>query len=321
MVKESIFLQPVTCEEIGKILLDLKNTACGWDEMSASFLRLSSQFITKPPAFICNQSLTEGVFPEQLKLANVIPLYKADDPMLFNHYRPVSLFCILSKVFEKVMYWGLLDFLEKFKTIYSNQYGFRKGRSTHMALMILMDKITKSLENGEFVVGVFLDFSKAFDTVNHDILLQKLHHYGIRGSAMEWFQSYLNDRNQYVTYNGTESSKRAIKCGVPQGSILGPLLFLIYINYLSKLCNYMMPLLFADDTYLFASGVDFNKVQQEVEIELNQISEWLKINKLSLNIKRHISLCLLKRMSWNLYCKFLLMGTRLMKQITLNCSG
>ena len=173
MVMESIYLQPVTCEEISKILLDLKNTACGWDEMSASFLGLSSQFITQPLAFICNQSLTEGVFPEQLKLANVIPLYKADDPMLFNHYRPVSLLCVLSKVFEKVMYSRLLDFLEKFKILYSNQFGFRKGRSTHMALMILMDKITKSLENGEFVMGVFLDFSKAFDTVNHDILLQQ----------------------------------------------------------------------------------------------------------------------------------------------------
>ena len=286
MFMESIYLQPVTCEEIGKILLDLKNTACGWDEMSASFLRLSSQFITQPLAFICNQSLTEGVFPEQLNLAYVIPLYKAEDPMLFNHYRPASLLCVLSKVFEKVMSSRLLDFLEKFKILYSNQFGFRKGRFTHIALMISMDKITKSLENGEFVVGVFLDFSKAFDTVNHDILLQKQHHYGIRGSAMKWFQSYLSDRNQYVTYNGTESSKRAMKCGVPQGSIRGPLLFLIYINDLSKVCNYMMPLLFADDTNIFASGLDVNKVQQEVEIELNQISEWLKINKLSLNIKK-----------------------------------
>ena len=123
-----------------------------------------------------------------------------------------------------------------------------------------MDKITKSLENGEFVVGVFLDFSKAFDTVNHDILLTKLHHYGIRGSAMKWFQSYLSDRYQYVTYNGLESSKIAIKCGVPQGSILGPLLFLIYINDLSTVCNYMMPLFFADDTNLFSSDHDISKV-------------------------------------------------------------
>ena len=140
--------------------------------MSASFLRLSSQLITQPLAFICNQALTEGVFPEQLKLANVIPLYKADDPMLFNHHRPVFLLCVLSKVFEKVMHSRLLSFLEQFKILYSNQFSFRKGCSTHMALMILLDKITKSLENGEFVVGVFFDFSKDFDTVNHDILLQ-----------------------------------------------------------------------------------------------------------------------------------------------------
>ena len=163
------------------------------------------QFITQPLAFICNQSLTEGMFHNQLKLANGLQLYKADDPMLFNYYRPVSLLCVLSKIFEKVMYTRLLDCLENFKILYSNQFRFRKGHSTNMALMILMDKITNSLENGEFVVGVFLDFSKASDTVSHDILLTKLHHYGTRGSAMKWFQSYLSDRYQYGTHNGVES--------------------------------------------------------------------------------------------------------------------
>ena len=137
-------------------------------------------------------------------------------------------------------YSRLLDFFKKFKIIHDNQLGFRKGRSTHMALMILIDKIAKSLENGEWVIGVFLDFSKAFDTVNHDVLLQKLQHYGIRGSALKWFQSYLSDRCQYVTYIGQESSKKAINCGVPQGSILGPLLFIIYVNDLSNVCNHMM---------------------------------------------------------------------------------
>ena len=205
MIMESIYLQPVTCDKISKLLVDLKNTACGWDDIGAMFLKLSSQFITQPLAFICNQSLTEGVFPNQLKLDNFIPLYKADAPMLFNHYRPVSLLCILSKVFEKVMYTRLLDFLENFKILYSNQFGFRKGHSIYMALMILMYKLTKSLENEEFLVDVFLDFSKAFYTANHDILPTKLHQYGIRGSAMKWFQSYLSDRYQYVTYNGVES--------------------------------------------------------------------------------------------------------------------
>ena len=285
-VMESLYLKPVTCEEINNILVSLKYTACGWDSISAVVLRLSSQFIVQPLSYICNLSLTEGIFPDQLKLANVIPLYKSDDPMLFNHYRPVSLLCVLSKIFEKVMYSRLLDFLETFKVIYDNQFGFRKKRSTYMALMILMDKITKSLENGEFIIGVFLDFSKAFDTVNHDVLLQKLHHYGIRGSALKWFQSYLSDRQQYVTYNGEESSKKGINCGVPQGSILGPLLLIIYINDISNVCQHMMSLLFADDTNLFQSGKDVIQLQQEVEADLNQISEWLKINQLSLNIKK-----------------------------------
>ena len=136
-------------------------------------MKLSIEFIIDPLTHICNQPLMEGIFPQQLKIANVIPLYKSDDPMHFNHYRPVSLLCILSKVFERIMYVRLLKFLEKMKIIYEKQFGFRKHHSTYMALILLMDKITKSLNKGEFVVGGFLDFSKAFDTVNHCILLKK----------------------------------------------------------------------------------------------------------------------------------------------------
>ena len=201
---ESIYLQPV----ISKLLVDLKNTAFGLDGIGAMFLKkLSSQFITQPLAFICIQSLTEDVFPNQLKLANIIPLYKADNRMLFNHYRPVSPLCVLSKVFERVMYTRLF-FLENFTIIYRNQFGLIKAHSTYMALIILMDNITKSLENYGFVVSSFLDFSKAFDTVNHDILLTKLHHYMIRGTALKLFRSCLSDRYRYVTSNGVESLKK-----------------------------------------------------------------------------------------------------------------
>ena len=283
---ESIYLKQVTNDEICKIILSLKNSATGWDDISAQLLKLSVQFIGQSITHICNLSLTEGIFPHQLKVANVIPLYKADDPMCFNHYSPVSLLCILSKVFEKIMYPRLLEFLEKFEIIYKNQFGFRKKHSSYMALMVLMDEISKSLERGEYVVGVFLDFSKAFDTVNHDILLQKLYHYGIRGMALKWFQSYLSDRYQYVTYNGTESAKQNIKCGVPQGSILEPLLFLIYINDLANVCEYMMPLLFTDDTNLFRGGKNIDDIHNEISHDLDSISEWLKSNKLSLNIKK-----------------------------------
>ena len=197
-------------------------------------------------AYKCYRNkLNQGVFPEELKTANVLPLYKADDPMLFNNYRPVSLLTVLSKVFEKIMYNRLLNFLDTYNILFKNQFGFRKNHSTYMATMLLMEGITKSLENSEYVIGIFLDFSKAFDTVDHDILLRKLYHYGIRGNALQWFESYLKNRKQFVTYNGVSSDTKLITCGVLQGSILGPLLFLIYINDLSLVCDRLISILFA----------------------------------------------------------------------------
>ena len=285
-VTQSIFLKPVTPEEINSIVKSLNNSAAGPDGINASTLKTSLEFINSPLTDICNMSLVEGVFPDELKVANVIPLYKSDDPLLVNNYRPVSLLNVLSKVFEKIMYNRLLDFLNKHKIIFKFQFGFRKGHSTYMALMILMDKLIKSLENGEFVIGIFLDFSKAFDTVDHHIMLTKLFHYGIRGNALEWFRSYLSNRCQFVTYNGVSSTSKAVKCGVPQGSILGPLLFLIYINDLANICYHTLPFLFADDTNLFKSGSDLAAMENAINTELRIISEWLKVNKLSLNIKK-----------------------------------
>ena len=149
-----------------------------------------------------------------------------------------------------------------------------------------MDKIIKSMDNGDHVTGVFLDFSKAFDTVDHLILLNKLHHYGIRGSALDWFRSYLSYRQQFVTYNYVSSDTKTINYGVPQGSILGPLLFLIYINDLANICQYTMPILFADYSNLFINGTDVRKIELELNEELRNIASWLKINKLSLNVNK-----------------------------------
>ena len=166
------------------------------------------------------------------------------------------------------MYNRLISFLENNKILFKNQFGFRKQHSTYMALMVLLDKIVKALENGEFVVGVYLDFSKAFDTVDHSILFVKLEYYGIRGIALDWFKSYLTGRKQYVTYNGTSSSTKVIKCGVPQGSILGPLLFLLYINDLPNVCKSTNPVLYADDTNLFINGKNLIDLQTTFNSEL-----------------------------------------------------
>ena len=140
------------------------------------------------------------------------------------------------------------------------------------------------------MIGVFLDFSKAFDTVDHDILLEKLFHYGVRGCAHQWFSSYLRNRTQFVTYDGIKSQSKGLSCGVPQGSILGPLLFLLYINDLSLVCQHAFPILFADDTSLFISGNDPKIIQLLMNIELENISLWLEVNKLSLNVKKNLIL-------------------------------
>ena len=153
--------------------------------------------------------------------------------------------------------------------------------------MSFMDKVIESLDNGEYVVGIFLDFSKAFDTVDHCILLKKLDFYGVRGSALSWVKSNLDNRKQFVTCNGASSEFKSIKCGVPQGSILGPLLFLIYINDLANVCESSLSVLFADDTNVFNHGHDLSLIQHCLNKELAGISKWLKVNKLSLNIKRH----------------------------------
>ena len=193
--------------------------------------------------------------------------------MLFHNYIPVSVLCVMSKIFEKIMYNRVTTFLEMFQILHGNQYGFRKKSSTHVALLTFIDKVIQAIENGEYAIGIFLDFSNAFHTVDHKILLDNLDQYGIRGCALSWFRSYLSHRFQYVTYNGSQSSKQLIKCGVPQWSILGPLLFLVYINNLCIVCKSTEPVLFADDTNLFSSGSNASRLQDGVNNDLAIIAE------------------------------------------------
>ena len=264
----------------------MNNAAPGWDGLSADSVKLVPDDISLPLTHILNLSFQQGVFPNELKTAKVSPLYKANDPMKFNNYRPISLLTIFSKIFEKLMYARLLDFLNKYHILYKYQFGFRKAHSTYMALILLLDNLNTALDKGEYAVGIFLDFQKAFDTVDHHILLKKLEHYGIRGVPLTWFTSYLSNREQYVMYDGALSSKKVISCGVPQGSILGPLLFLLYINDLAGVSKLFLTILFADDTNLFCTGKDIIKLMEDINLELSKIFSWLNANKLSLNIDK-----------------------------------
>ena len=285
-VMESFFLQPVSEDELVKVITNLKNSAPGWDGYQAQILKKIKHTILRSILHICNLSFSTGVFPLELKLANVVPLYKSGDDMVYTNYRPVSILPIVSKIIERLMYNRLLSFLNKHKVLYDYQFGFRQKYSTYMALLTLVDRVSNALDQGDAVIGIFLDFSKAFDTVDHSILLEKLQWYGIRGIPLAWFTDYLANRKQCVTYSGIKSSVSSITCGVPQGSILGPLLFLVYINDLSTVAQESFPLLFADDTSLYYKGKNLNDIAHVINKELSSISDWLAANKLSLNVDK-----------------------------------
>ena len=285
-ISQSLFLLPVSENELNNVIKSLNNSSPGADDITPRIVKRTWHLCSEPLLYILNLSFIQGVFPNELKVAKVIPLYKSNNKMEINNYRPVSILPAFSKIFERLMYNRLNSFINKHKILCNNQFGFRKQHDTNMALIIMVDKILKAMNEGEFVIGLFLDLCKAFDTLNHDILLKKLYKYGIRGNSYLWFNSYLSNRKQYVNYNGTTSSVSNIICGVPQGSILGPLLFIIYVNDIINVSNIFFPILFADDTNVFVSGKNINKTVSNLNSELKKLVQWLNINKLSLNIRK-----------------------------------
>ena len=283
---KSFYCKPTSYSEINNIIDKLKNSKTkGPDDVTVHLIKLSKQFIIQPLTHIINLSMSKGVFPEGLKQTRVIPIHKGGSRMNMSNYRPISITSAFSKIIEKVMQIRLQSYFTSKSILYEYQFGFRTNHSTSLALFEVMEQIFYARDNGEYVLGVFLDIKKAFDTVNHNILLQKLHHYGVRGLCLDWFETYLDNRQICTNIGSSKSNKCNLNYGVPQGSILGPLLFLIYINDMHKCTNHKLRL-FADDSNLFIFSKTIEELYKHANLAINNVKNWLNSNKLAINIDK-----------------------------------
>ena len=287
---QTFFLSPVTPEEISEKILKLKRSKTDINTLPVSLLVFFRHSLCVPLSRLVNLSFSTGVFPDSLKFANVIPIHKTGPLHDVRKYRPISMLPVYSKLFERCMASRLASFFEKYNVISPYQFGFQRGKNTTQAILRFLKCIYESFNKKLHTVGVFLDFRNAFDTVNHSILLDKLEFYGIRGVTRSWFASYLNNRKQRVHVNGVFSPYNSVNIGVPQGSVLGPILFNIYINDLPKISDELNSTLFADDSTFTYSNQNFNSLISTFNRELEKIYNWTISNRLSVNLEKTVSM-------------------------------
>ena len=290
---KSIKWQYVSTAEIRKIIKSLKTKSShGYDEISTRILKASMPYITSPLTYICNQSLAQGTFPDRMKFAVVKPIFKSGNKYEPANYRPISLLSAFSKVLERVIYNKLYEHIDNNLILDNNQYGFRPNSSTEKASFKLIEEILKAMNNRQFVGGIFCDLHKAFDCINHGILINKFEFYGITGKFGALIKSYLNGRYQRVTLVpnssiNSSSSWAEVKFGVPQGSILGPLIFLLYINDITKVSiNGTNIFLYADDTSIIVTNPEYADYKSTMTRIFCNINTWFRTNLLKLNIHK-----------------------------------
>ena len=293
-ISKSFFLQPTNNSEVLKEINQLKNKAT--IDIRVSLLKYVKQQIVNGLVIIFNKSFEKGIFPELLNIVKVIPIYKSEDPTDPSNYRPISLLSVFDQLLEKLMYNRLVPFLQKRKVFYKYQFGFRKNHATKKALNEVMNYIYKSVDKVNYVFGIYINLKKAFDTVQHQILLYKLQHYGICGLTFQWFQSYASKRKQFVVINNVQSDiSELCEYGLPQGSVLGPILFLLFINDIHRSFSKITIKLFVDDKNCFISDKNFNLLERLAEIELDRLQKWINANKLTINFDpKKSSYCIFK---------------------------
>ena len=297
---KTFYLFPVAPQECLRVIKNLKITKSDINHIPVKIFKLVAPYLIEPLCKLINLSFSTGVFPKLFKIARITPIFKSGDRKMPTNYRPISSIPYLSKVFEKCICIRLLKFFDKFSLFSNCQHGFRKGRTTCDALLSLTESIYENLNRREYLVSSLVDLRKAFDTVSHPILVRKLAKYGVRGVSLSLITSFLKDRKQFVSLGSNSSSLMNVRIGVPQGSTLGPVLFLIYVNDLPTISDILKFSLFADDTAITISNKDCNDLVMTLNDELHKLSQYTVLNRLSINVDKTKSIVFSNKNSENI---------------------
>ena len=290
-VKNKMKFKRITEGHICKLVGNLKaKSSTGPDGISNNLLKKLVSVLKGPLCRIFNMSLKQGVFPDSMKLAKTIPLFKAGEQLLADNYRPISLLPVISKILEKHVYHCQNEHLELNDIMYSRQFGFHKNRSTSDAAANLVGEVLTAFEQNSMVLSLFIDLKKAFDSVSHSLILKKLEAIGVRNLELKWLTNYLTGRRQFAQLGNYRSGCREMTVGIPQGSLLGVVLFSILINDLPKCLRFSTSILYADDTTIFIVGRNLKFMKIKMQHDLRMLSSWLSVNSLKLNVTKTKSL-------------------------------
>ena len=285
-INNTFFMNPIKKEETSKAVTKLKYNGKGSKTVSTLVLKDNNDRISDILTHILNICVTGGYFPNELKTGCITPIYKSGPKSDIKNYRPVCSLSPFSKIFERIIYNRMIEFIDQNNILSANQFGFRKGFSTESAIIQFINNVHNGLNKRNHTVAIFMDLSKAFDVLDHNILYKKLEHYGFRGKFLDLLVSFISNRNYFVSANGFISDTKTVNIGVPQGSTLGPLLFLLYVNDMSNSSEIINFTQFADDTTLTHSGPNLKVLTNELEKELSNVLDWLLANKLIINLSK-----------------------------------